>query len=535
MKRKSCVRSFIGILCTIVICACSSGGEKESSTSALARHTAPATIGSDGGIIVTSDGNITLNIPANALGSNTTIDMSEGTEGDPPGAISSSYSFTPDGLTFNSDVTVSVKYDPALIPKSINETDLQLAYAQNGNWIPLTNSIVDTTNHVISAPTNHFTPYAGTCGTYTPYNKNGPALGNLNGVDVYSNGFPKNDSGDYNKYDDIDTGLKWQCVEFINRYYLQKYGQNIRIAGDDANDYYKKAQERGLDSYENNNTVTPQPGDIIVSEGTSGNIGHVAIVKDVFADYITVAQQNWCENIGDLEFVLSRDGNNIGSFGGGKSYPIKGWLRLSVSGTWYGNWQHATDDVIPITDRWGDVIITLDRNGNTLSGTVTMESASGCPYDPPISVNLSGSIANNSITLSTTGGDFIIDLNGTQNGNIMSGNYAISGGTRDGESGTWEIEKVTTPTIEPWGAILLSAGSSITLKALGGVPPYTITSNDAQNAYDSAAGDGSWTVAENGGTFIVHSANTASDVTVSLTIHDSNGTKGRYPSTLYIN
>ena len=305
----------------LAVMACSSKSDDVSS----------GNIGSAGGTVVSSDGNATLNVPTGALSTDKTINIAESTEGDPPGAISSSYNFTPDGLTFNSDVTVSVKYDPALIPKSINETDLQLAYAQNGNWIPLTNSTVDTTNHVISAPTNHFTPYAGTCGTYIPYNKNGPALGNLNGVDVYSNGFPTNNSEDENNDAGTYTGIRWQCVEFVNRYYWQTYGVDInQQPRTNANGYYTNAIQKGLISYENG-LEPPQPGDIIVSEG--GGYGHVAIVRIVLASYITVTQQNYCENKGDLEFTLSRDGNKIGSFGGGKSYPIKGWLRLpSVSG-----------------------------------------------------------------------------------------------------------------------------------------------------------------------------------------------------------
>jgi hypothetical protein len=118
----------------LAIMACSKGDDVSSKD-----------IGPTGETVVSSDGNATLNVPAGALSTDTTISIAESTGGDPPGAIAFSYNFTPDGLTFNSDVTVSLKYNKELIPKGINETDLQLAYAQDGNWVPLANSTVDTT------------------------------------------------------------------------------------------------------------------------------------------------------------------------------------------------------------------------------------------------------------------------------------------------------------------------------------------------------------------------------------------------------
>jgi len=156
------------LLLAIMACSSSKGDDVSSGN-----------IGSAGGTIVSSDKNATLNVPAGALSNDTTISIAESTEGDPPGAIAFSYIFTPDGLTFNSAVTVSLKYNTELIPEGINETDLQLAYAQDGNWVPLANSTVDTTNHIISAPTNHFSTYATTCGTPLPYNSDPLSLRRL--------------------------------------------------------------------------------------------------------------------------------------------------------------------------------------------------------------------------------------------------------------------------------------------------------------------------------------------------------------------
>jgi probable HAF family extracellular repeat protein len=130
--------------------------------------------------------------------------------------------------------------------------------------------------------------------------------------------------------EDYNSGFKWQCVEFVNRYYYQIYGTSV--SGGNANVYYQNAAAKGLIAYPNRGSVPPQIGDIIVSEGNINNVGHVAIVWDVSPNNIHLVEQNWNEGPGDLDHVLAiTSGNNVADFN--TAYPVTGWLRLpSVSG-----------------------------------------------------------------------------------------------------------------------------------------------------------------------------------------------------------
>jgi len=109
-------------------------------------------------------------------------------------------------------------------------------------------------------------------------------IGEYNGVIAYSNYENSYVSGKYNYVDGYNTGMKWQCVEYVNRYYYVIYGLKIRIPGTHADDYYDTASDRGLIAYPNGGTTPLQPGDILCSNG--GTHGHVAIVRDVTTNSI---------------------------------------------------------------------------------------------------------------------------------------------------------------------------------------------------------------------------------------------------------
>ncbi len=83
----------------------------------------------------------------------------------------------------------------------------------------------------------------------------GTQVGEYNGVIGYSNYDDDYASGEYNYTDGYNTGMKWQCVECVNRYYYVSYGQKIRIAGTNADEYYDTASDRGLVAYPNGGTT----------------------------------------------------------------------------------------------------------------------------------------------------------------------------------------------------------------------------------------------------------------------------------------
>ena len=146
----------------------------------------------------------------------------------------------------------------------------------------------------------------------------------LNGVTVpaYSNG-----NNDYNSKTWSSYGLQYQCVEYVNRFYVQALGHTNMIHTGNANQYFSSASGRGLDAYPNGGTVPPQPGDILCSNG--GSYGHVAIVREVTNNNIYVIHQNWANSASDNSKKISMavSGGKYTISGFSSKYPVVGWLR----------------------------------------------------------------------------------------------------------------------------------------------------------------------------------------------------------------
>jgi hypothetical protein len=71
------------------------------------------------------------------------------------------YDFGPEGATFDPPITITLNYDPGLIPEGVAEEDLVIALydAATGQWTVLP-SIVDTENNTITAQVSEFTMFA---------------------------------------------------------------------------------------------------------------------------------------------------------------------------------------------------------------------------------------------------------------------------------------------------------------------------------------------------------------------------------------
>ena len=298
-----------------------------------------AVIDSTGGTATSSNNKLTIYVPASALATSTAITIAPSTANLPQGNIGEVIDLGPDGTTFSKPVTISMSYDPALIPQGLSESTLSLAFLSGSSWIDIPTT-VDTVNKLLIGQTTHFSTYTTVAGGM-PFNS---LIGSFNGVNVYSNGSTTNVSNSYNTNNGAyNSGMIWQCVELVNRYYYQIFGKQIRIAGEHANLYYQNASARGLDRYPNGGSVPPKIGDIVVSEGngidlvseangTDNNVGHVAIVRDVSATEIQLIEQNWHEGPMDLHKILKiKPGNLVDPFN--SSYPVKGWLRLPTPTT----------------------------------------------------------------------------------------------------------------------------------------------------------------------------------------------------------
>lgn len=127
----------------------------------------------------------------------------------------------------------------------------------------------------------------------------GEIIDQLDGVNIYFNGKVSNvDSRNTdNKY---NLGLKWQCVEFVKRYYFKYYKHKMPNSYGHAKDFFDNKvkdgalnEDRNLIQYSNPSKSKPKKGEIVIFKETSWNrFGHVAIVSEVNDDFIEIIQQN---------------------------------------------------------------------------------------------------------------------------------------------------------------------------------------------------------------------------------------------------
>lgn len=101
----------------------------------------------------------------------------------------------------------------------------------------------------------------------------GTIVDSLNGVYVYYNGGVNQNSG-RNVVDGYNIGMKYQCVEFIKRYYYEHYHHKMPHSYGHARSFFDKKisngemnVSRGLIQYKNGERILPQIGDIVVFDG----------------------------------------------------------------------------------------------------------------------------------------------------------------------------------------------------------------------------------------------------------------------------
>ncbi|HVT30714.1 MAG TPA: GH25 family lysozyme, partial [Lacipirellulaceae bacterium] len=172
------------------------------------------------------------------------------------------------------------------------------------------------------------------------------ALGSFNGVVNYSNDPTTMPSPQPSSYVNGQyMGLKWECVEYVRRYYYFEYGLNLfSLSGAlNARDFFNHAAIMQLAAYPNGGTSAPEVGDILCFSPTSSGLGHVAIVRAVGSTTVTVIQQNVKNgdtgpNGPDESYTFAyNSGEHIvdvpsaGSSHLGATYFCQGWLRKNTS------------------------------------------------------------------------------------------------------------------------------------------------------------------------------------------------------------
>lgn len=162
--------------------------------------------------------------------------------------------------------------------------------------------------------------------------KVGQVVDSLNGVYVYYNGKIGHVSGRNLANDGYNLGLKYQCVEFVKRYYYKHLNHKMPNSYGHAKDFFGTSvadgqinPERDLIQYHNPGSSMPKVNDLIVFKGTTFNqYGHVAIISKVFDNQIEIIQQN--------PGPLAHSRRNIDLFKKGRKWKVDnhlvlGWLR----------------------------------------------------------------------------------------------------------------------------------------------------------------------------------------------------------------
>lgn len=158
----------------------------------------------------------------------------------------------------------------------------------------------------------------------------GDKLDSLNGVYVYYNGSMNNVSGRNLAPDGYNIGLKYQCVEFVKRYYYEHLNHKMPDSYGHAKDFYEphlkdgaKSTRRNLNQYSNPSKSKPKVNDLVVYGPMVGNkFGHVSIVSKVWDHKMEVVQQNVGEKSRETFNLIKKDGQwQI------QNDKILGWLR----------------------------------------------------------------------------------------------------------------------------------------------------------------------------------------------------------------
>ncbi len=150
-------------------------------------------------------------------------------------------------------------------------------------------------------------------------------------IPVYSNG--DNYTLSYGKHYSANGyyyGQKWQCVEFVKRFYHDAFNHQMPSAWGHAIGYYdptvlhgKLNKDRGMFQFKNGGATSPQPDDLLVFDFAP--YGHVSVISAVRENEIEVVQQNIAGKPRQIYCLEKKDGLFAIV---AKNKPI-GWLRLS--------------------------------------------------------------------------------------------------------------------------------------------------------------------------------------------------------------
>lgn len=162
--------------------------------------------------------------------------------------------------------------------------------------------------------------------------KPGEVIDEFNSVEVYYNGDMSNVFGRNLTSDGYNLGLKYQCVEFVKRYYYYIYQHRMPDSYGHAMSFFDKSLEdgtlntrRGLIQFSNGSSGMPSVGDIVVFDSDTDNpFGHLGIISMVNKKELEIIQQNVGRHTRVRLPMVSHKGKYYIS-----NRKLLGWLRMS--------------------------------------------------------------------------------------------------------------------------------------------------------------------------------------------------------------
>lgn len=128
----------------------------------------------------------------------------------------------------------------------------------------------------------------------------GTEIDQLHGISVHDNGETAHTLGRHLAPDGYNLGIRYQCVEFVKRYYYEYLGHRMPDTYGHAKDFFDPAvsdgeinARRNLVQFTNGSHSRPAPDDLLVFRPTLFNrYGHVAILAEVTESEVEFIQQN---------------------------------------------------------------------------------------------------------------------------------------------------------------------------------------------------------------------------------------------------
>ncbi len=132
-----------------------------------------ATIGPSGGSVRSSDGGLTLKVPAGALGAPTPISISV-TTSDAPDALGPGYDLSPGGLSFAKPAILGLRYGTAELPAD-RIGGAAVVVLAGADWSGLSGGRIDESSRSLLIRLRNTSPSASASAAPTPLAKSGPS------------------------------------------------------------------------------------------------------------------------------------------------------------------------------------------------------------------------------------------------------------------------------------------------------------------------------------------------------------------------